>query len=163
MSLLLLISSSLILINIPTNWERTECSSAWEERNRKSQKHLIGPLIGQCVEGEHRQSAEVGKSRARRGTWWNTAAADGNGTTLQCEMLFQLKSVRNCLSLRLAFPLPLCSLITGESFEQSAFENKLSAVFLKKTKKQQICWKYARGCSERRREGDENVSSSKTC
>lgn len=62
----------------------------------------------------------------------------------------------------LAFPMPLCLLITGESFEQSAFENKLYAVFFKKNKKikiQQMYWKYASGGCGKGREGDENVQT----
>lgn len=56
------------------------------------------------IEGEQRESKEVGKSGAKGGTKENRgAAADGNGTTLlYSEMLFQLKPLRICLSVCLS-------------------------------------------------------------
>lgn len=60
------------------------------------------------------------------------AIANGNSTTPPCEMLFQLKPARICLSLCLLLsPASFNLLITCESLKQSASENKSSAVFFK--------------------------------
>lgn len=110
------------------------------------------PVCWRRAQTERRSGKKQGTARHQvkhgccQWEWYDTSVWDVVPIKVSEEQSF---------SLRLTFPLPLCSLISGESFEQSAFENKLSAAFFKKT--QQICWKYVCGCSERGWGGDENV------
>lgn len=85
------------------------------------------------------------------------AVADGNGTTRLCEMLFQLKPLKSCLSLCLSLSLCLYLLITCESFEQSASESKLSAVFFFLKNQSDFFWKDAFGGCGKSSGADENI------